>query len=159
MEVLMVSGWLFILGTPTEHHKQAFPPHPQSAWGFSPPTLSWNTFASTLQAAALKPRSDKLRGVWQAAGGETRLFTREDAAEPQMCLQLPSGEEGRRERQSCRGRSSVYSLTGLFSDHCRTSCSAHIRSQARVPNINTHQGLFKLLLITSLASSELLSSF
>lgn len=35
--VLMVSGWRFILSTPRELHKHAFPLHPQPAWGFSSP--------------------------------------------------------------------------------------------------------------------------
>lgn len=121
----MVSGWRFILGTPTERYNLPSPPSGCLRF-FSP--LSRNTFASTLQAAELKPRSDKLRGVWQAADGQTRLFTWEDAAEPQTCLQLPSGEAELQEKEQ--------RLPSHRSDHHRTSCSSHIRGQACVPSIN-----------------------
>lgn len=95
-----------------------------------------------------------MRGFWQAAGGETRLFTWEDAAEPQTCLQLPSG--GERRAGGSRRRSNVYAPTSLLFI-IRLARHAVVSHQL-IPRTGD-RGLFKPLVITFGLVSAVISFF
>lgn len=97
-----------------------------------------------------------MRGFWQAAGGETRLFTWEDAAEPQTCLQLPSGWESRREERSSRRRSNLYASTSLL--FIIWLARHAVVSHQLIPRTGD-QGRFKPLVITFGLVSALISLF